>query len=470
MEEVGSRRSYWLREALSNEAAGDAPPLREPVEADVTIVGGGYTGLWTAYQLTERTPGTRIALLEQDICGGGPSGRNGGFLHGWWDQLPVLIDLHGAEGALRLAREADASVDAIRTWCEAHGVDAWFRKGGYLRVSAAPGQDDDWLPAVEACQSLGVADALVPLSADEVRARCRSPRFRAGVLMPNAATIQPATLARSLRRVVMERGVRVFEHTRVTRLVPGRTPRVQTSDGSVASTQVVLALNAWAAGWPVLRRRVLAWGSYIALTEPVPEILSEIGWTGDEAITDSRFTVHYFRTTPDGRVAFGAGIGSAGFGGRIGFEFKQDRRAVNRTVAGMRHLLPALIEARIDDAWGGPIDVTPTRLPLIGSMHGGRVHYAHGYSGNGVGPSYLAGRILASLLDGARDDVASLPIVGATCLPFPPEPFRYIGARVIRQAMVRHDEANQRGARPSRADRVLAGLPRRLGYRLGPKE
>jgi len=470
IEEVGSRRSFWLREALANETASDAPSLREPVDADVTIVGGGYTGLWTAYQLIERAPGARIVLLEQDICGGGPSGRNGGFLHGWWDQLPVLIDLFGADGALRLAHEADASVDAIRTWCEAHVVDAWFRKGGYLRVSAAPGQDDDWLPAVEACQGLGVADALVPLSADEVRARCSSPRFRAGVLMPNAATIQPATLARGLRRVVMERGVRVFEHTPVTRLHPGPTPRVQTPDGSVSSAQVVLALNAWAAGWPVLRRRVLAWGSYIALTEPVPEILSEIGWTGDEAITDSRFTVHYFRTTPDGRVAFGAGIGRAGFGGRIGSQFTQDRRAVDRTVAGMRHLLPALTEARIDDAWGGPIDVTPTRLPLIGSMHGGRVHYAHGYSGNGVGPSYLAGRILASLLDGARDDLALLPIVGASCVPFPPEPFRYIGARVIRQAMVRHDEANQRGARPSRADRVLAGLPRRLGYRLGPKE
>jgi glycine/D-amino acid oxidase-like deaminating enzyme len=469
MEEIGSRRSYWLREALAREATADAPALRDRIEADVTIVGGGYTGLWAAYQLTERAPGTRIVLLEQDICGGGPSGRNGGFLHGWWDQLPVLADMHGAEGALRLAWEADASVAGIQRWCETHAVDAWFRRGGYLRVSAAVGQDGDWLPAVEACQRLGVPDAFVPLTADEVRARCSSPRFRAGAFMPNAATIQPAILARAIRGVVMQRGVGIFEHTPVTRLHPGRTLRVDTTDGAVTSSQVILALNAWAAGWPVLRRRVLAWGSYIALTEPVPEVLSAMGWTGDEAITDSRFTVHYFRTTPDGRVAFGAGIGKAGFGGRIGTEFTQDRSAVDRTVAGMRHLLPALSDARIDDAWGGPIDVTPTRLPLIGSMHGGLVHYAHGYSGNGVGPSYLAGRILASLVDGARDDLVSLPIVGASCLPFPPEPFRYIGARVIRQAMVRHDEAGQRGARPSRADRVLAGLPRRMGYRLGPR-
>ena len=470
MLEVGSRRSYWLREALTSEApTGDAQPLTEPTEADVTIVGGGYTGLWTAYLLSERAPGTKIVLLEQDICGGGPSGRNGGFLHGWWDQLPLLVELHGSDGALRTAREADASVGAVREWCETHGVDAWFRRGGYLRVSAAPGQDDDWMPAVEACRRLGVEDAFVPVSGEEVAGRCASPRFRAGAFMPNAATIQPARLARGLRRVVIERGVRVFEHTAAVRLHPGRSLTVDTPAGRVTSGQVVLALNAWAAGWPVLRRRVLAWGSYIALTEPVPDRLREIGWTGDEAITDSRFTVHYFRTTPDGRVAFGAGTGEAGLGGRIGAAFTHDRRAVDRAIAGLHHLLPVMAGARIDDAWGGPIDVTPNRLPLIGSMHGGRVHFAHGYSGNGVGPSHLAGRILASLVDGARDEVASLPIVGASCQPFPPEPFRYVGARMIRQAMVRHDEATQRGSTPSRADRVLAGLPRRLGYRLGPK-
>lgn len=447
----------------------DAPSLAGAADADITIIGGGYTGLWTAYMLTERAPGARIALLEQDICGGGPSGRNGGFLHGWWDQLPLLRELYGADGALQLAREADASVEAVRTWCEAHDVDAWFRRGGYLRVSAAPAQDGDWSAAVEACRELGEPEALVELTPDEVRSRCSSPRFRAGALMRNAATIQPARLARALRRVIIERGVRVFEKSPVLRLHPGRQLKVQTSSGSVTCEQVVLAINAWAAGWPVLRRRVIAWGSYIALTEPVPELLREMGWTGGEAITDSRFTVHYFRTTPDGRVAFGAGVGAAGFGGRIGSAFTQDQHAVDRTIAGMRHLLPALQAAQVDDAWGGPIDVSPNRLPLIGSMHGGRVHYAHGYSGNGVGPAHLAGRILASMVDGGGDELAALPIVGASCMPFPPEPFRYVGARVIRGAMVRHDEATQRAVRPSRADQMLAGLPRRLGYRLGPK-
>jgi glycine/D-amino acid oxidase-like deaminating enzyme len=470
---LGSQRSYWLREALEAESASgsvvDAPALDESIDADVAIIGGGYTGLWTAWHLIERAPGIRIALLEQDICGGGPSGRNGGFLHGWWDQVPTLRDLFGADGAVSLARASDESVQAIGQWCDAHGVDAWYRRAGYLRVSAAPGQDGDWISEVEACRELGVQEVFEELTADEVQRRCASTAFRAGVLMPNAATVQPARLARGLRRALIERGVLVFEQTKVRGLArTGSALEVRTAGGTVLCDQAVLAVNAWAAGWPVLRRRILAWGSYIALTEPVPELLQEMGWTGGEGLTDSRFTIHYFRTTPDGRLAFGAGVGAAGYGGRIGRVFTQDQRAVDRAVAGLRHLLPALATARIDDAWGGPIDISPNRLPLIGSLHGGRVHYAHGYSGNGVGPSHLAGRILAALVDGANDDLARLPIVGASSLPFPPEPLRYVGARLIRESLVRYDDAVQAGKFPALAYRVLTGLPRRLGYRIGP--
>jgi glycine/D-amino acid oxidase-like deaminating enzyme len=287
--------------------------------------------------------------------------------------------------------------------------------------------------------------------------------------MPNAATVQPARLARGLRRALIERGVLVFEQSRVRGLDRrGGTLEVRTASGTVRCDQAVLALNAWAAGWPVLRRRILAWGSYIALTEPVPELLREMGWTGGEGLTDSRFTIHYFRTTPDGRVAFGAGVGAAGYGRRIGPVFTHDQRAVDRAVAGLRHLLPTLADVRIDDAWGGPIDISPNRLPLIGSLHGGRVHYAHGYSGNGVGPSHVAGRILAALVTNAEGELARLPVIGARTLRFPPEPLRYVGARIIRESLVRYDDAIQAGKQPALPYRLLAGLPRRLGYRIGP--
>jgi glycine/D-amino acid oxidase-like deaminating enzyme len=464
----GERRGWWLREALR--AEGDPPPaprLTESIECDVAIVGGGYTGMWTAYELTERAPGTRIVLLEQDICGGGPSGRNGGFTHGWWDQLPLLVDLHGADRALEIARASEAAVDQIGEFCERHGVDAWFVRNGYLQVSASQAQDDDWRRALELCRDLGVADRYVPLTAAEVQQRCASPRFREGVLMPGGASVQPALLARGLRRVLLERGVLIHEQTRARRLTVGRSVRVRTDAGEVRADQVVLALNAWAAGWPRFRTRLLTWGSYIVLTEPIPETLRQLGWTGGEPIADSRFTVHYFRTTRDGRIAFGAGVGAAGYGGVIGPAFTGDRRAVALAASGLHHLFPMLSGVRLDDAWGGPIDISSDRLPALGSVEGGRVHYAHGYSGNGVAPSRLAGRILAAVIDGGRDPVARLPVFGARARRFPPEPFRYIGARMIREALIRRDEAEDRDARAGWVVRAIARVPRLLGYRFG---
>ena len=464
----GGRRSWWLREALAAEGEPvAAEPLRGTLAADVAIVGGGYTGMWTAYDLLERAPGARIVLLEQDICGGGPSGRNGGFVHAWWDQLPLLVELHGPERALEAARASEEAVGWIGDFCERHGVDAWFLRNGYLQASASPAQDGDWDRAVAACRALGVEDRYVPLTAAEVQARCASPRFRAGVLMPGAATVQPALLARGLRRVLLERGVTIHEGTRVTRMQSGPPMLLTTEGGEVRADHVVLGLNAWAAGWPGFRTGLVTWGSYIVLTEPIPGRLAELGWTGGEAVTDSRFTVSYFRTTRDGRIAFGAGVGQAGFGGRIGRTFTDDRRAVERAAAGLHRIFPTLGGVRLDDAWGGPIDVSSDRLPAIGSSHGGRVHFAHGYSGNGVGPSRLAGRVLAALVDGGNDPIARLAVVGARTRRFPPEPIRYVGARLVREALVRRDDTEDRGRRPGTLVRLTSRLPRLLGYRIG---
>lgn len=466
--EPGHHRSWWLREALAAEEDGTpAPPLSGPIECDVAIVGGGYTGMWTAYDLLERSPDARVVILEQDICGGGPSGRNGGFVHGWWDQLPLLADLHGEGAAVELARASEDAVNRIGEFCTRHDVDAWFVPAGYLQVSASPAQDDSWATAARVCRELGVEDRYLPVSAAEVQSRCASPRFRDGVVMPGGATVQPALLARGLRRVLLDRGAVIHEGTRVRRMRAGTPVVLETEHGSVRAPQVVLGLNAWAAGWAGFRTRLMTWGSYIVLTEPIPDRLRELGWTGGEAITDSRFTVSYFRTTRDGRIAFGAGVGAAGFGGVIGRSFSADRTAVARAAAGFRHLFPMLADVRIADAWGGPIDISSDRLPAIGSMHGGRVHYAHGYSGNGVGPSRLAGRVLAALADGGTDPVARLPIVGAPKRPFPPEPFRYVGARMIREALVRKDEAEQHGRRPGLVVRAVSRVPRLLGYRFG---
>jgi glycine/D-amino acid oxidase-like deaminating enzyme len=460
---------WWLREALASERRDgpDRAPLDGGDHFDVAIVGGGYTGLWTAWWLLRQQPGARIAVLEQGICGGGPSGRNGGFIHGWWDQLPYLVERFGPEPALRIARLVDESVGAIGEWCSQHDVDAWYRHGGYLRVSASPAQDGEWRSAVQAAARLGVPEQYVELTAAEVQARCASPAMRGGALMANAATVQPARLARGLRRVLLDEGVAVREHTRVKRLRDGAPITLETTTGDVRADQVVLAINAWAAGWPGFGTSLLSWGSHIVLTDPVPGRLAELGWTGGEAIADARFTVHYFRTTPDGRVAFGAGVGAAGFGGRVDGRYDRDPRAEGRAQAALHRFFPGLADVRIADAWGGPIDISPDRLPMIGSRHGGRVHYAHGFSGNGVAPAHFAGRVLAGLVGDPGGELAILPIVGRRLRRFPPEPVRFAGVRLVREALVRRDEAEDAGRRASAPVRLMATLPRLLGYRLG---
>ena len=471
----GGRRAYWLREALAAEPpslAADvaAPPFTGDGRADIAILGGGYTGLWTALRVTELAPGARVVVIEQDICGGGPSGRNGGFVTGWWDELPALIARFGETEAVRIAKALDASIDDIGTFTAAHGIDAWWNPNGFLSVSAAPSQDGSWAEAAEACARLGFEDRWRALSTADVAARVRSPVFREGAFMPTAATVQPAALARGLRRVALERGVVIHERTKVERFEDGVVTTLSAEGpGRLVADQIIVGLNAWAAGWPQFGRRLVTWSSYIVLTEPIPDRLAEIGWTGGEGVADSRFTLHYARTTPDGRIALGGGGGRAGFGGRVGKAFTHDAGSARRAAEGLRRWFPSLADVRIDDAWGGPIDITNDHRPWFGTQPGGRVHFGIGYSGNGVAPAALGGRILAALATGRQDEWSTLPIVGATPRAFPPEPFRYLGARVIREAIVRREQAEESGRRPNPIVAAVTRLPRRLGYHLGPE-
>jgi glycine/D-amino acid oxidase-like deaminating enzyme len=458
---------WWHEEAGLRE---EAPPLAGAREADVAIVGGGYCGLWTALTLKERDPGLDVVVLEAAFCGEGPSGRNGGFLHGYWSSLPSLREALGDEGALAVARASSRIVPAVRAFCETRGEDVWLREGGLLKVSASLAQDAALEPSAVAAAELGVPEEAVPLSAEQVAERCRSPVFRRGVFFRDGATVQPARLARALRRAALDAGVAVHERTRVTRVQPGDPNLLETPGGTVRSREVVLAVSAAAAGWPPLRSRLTNFGSYVVLTEPVPEPLEEIGWTRGEAIVDGRTFLHYFRTTSDGRVLMGSGTGPIGFGGRIDARFFADTASMGRAERGLRRLLPALAGARITHAWGGPIDVSADRFPFIGTVPDRRVRYAAGFSGNGVGPAWLAGQVLASLASGRDDEWTALPLVERRPpRRLPPEPLKRLGGGVVRAAALAVEEAEEEGRRPSALARAVASAPRLLGIRLGTR-
>ena len=462
----GTATPWWIEEALAAEREpGPAPPLEGDVEADVAIVGGGYTGLWTALALKEREPGLRVVVLEADECGFGPSGRNGGFVHGYWSYLPRLREQFGDESALAVARAGDAIVPGIRAFCERRGEDVWLREAGMLRVSTSAAQDAAVGDEVEAARELGVPEEAVPLEAEQLAERIRSPRFRKGVFMRECATVQPARLARALRRAVLE-SASIHEHTRVKKVREGF---LETTRGRVRADEIVVAVNAAAAAWKPLRRQLTVFGSYVVLTEPVPELLERIGWTGGEAVFDGRMFLHYFRTTQDGRVLMGSGSGPIGFGGRLDERFSSDRPTAARAEQGLRLLLPGLAEARVTHAWGGPIDVSSDHLPFFGTVPGTRTHYGAGYSGHGAGPSWLGGQILARLVLGIEDELTRLPFVTRRVPKLPPEPFRRLGGGLVRAAILAAEEAEEQGRRPSLPVRAGAALPRLLGLKIGTR-
>jgi glycine/D-amino acid oxidase-like deaminating enzyme len=432
----------------------------------VCIVGGGYTGLWTALSLKERNPSVHVALVEAETCGAGPSGRNGGFLHGYWASIASVLPYLGRERALALARAGEQIVPGVRAFAEARGEDVWLRETGMLMVSASPGQDGAVSRAVAAAEEIGAADQAVPLDAAGVADHIRSPAFRRGVYFPDGATVQPARLVAALRRAVVNAGVELFEHTAAVRISDGQ---VSTLRGEVRATEVVVAVNAAATGWRPVARHVTNFGSYVVLTEPVPELLEEIGWTGGEAVVDGRMFLHYFRATNDGRVLMGSGSGPIGFRGRIDGRFSRDHPTAARAEAGLRRLLPGLAAARIERAWGGPIDVSADHLPLFGTVPGERVHYGLGYSGHGVGPSWLGGQILASLALGLDDEWTALPLATRSVPSLPPEPLKRLGGGLVRTAIMACEAADEEGGRASLPARVGAALPRLFRMEIGTR-
>jgi glycine/D-amino acid oxidase-like deaminating enzyme len=451
---------WWLDEAGTVEPQA---ALDGSVDADVVVIGGGYTGMWTAWHLLDA--GARVALLEGDVCGHGPSGRNGGFCESMWLSGPALRERFGDGPARALLDASSDSVTFIGDWCRSEGVDAWFDQSGYMCVSTAPAFDDVGRAAVAAAAALGAPHRVLDLTGAEVRARCDSAVFRRGVLIPDFATLQPARLALGLRRRLVERGALVFERSRV-RALHGAV--AETASGRVRAGAAVLAMGSAVRALRGLHTRLTVTSSHIVLTEPVPDVIEEIGWTGGECITDGRTLLHYFRTTPDHRILLGWGGGRLAYGSRLNGRVEVDPEIAAETHAGLLRLFPALAGRRITHAWGGPIDVSPSHIPQVGTLPGAPVHFAFGFTGNGVGPTQMAARALASLALDRRDEHTRLPIVeaGPGAL-VPPEPLTWLGGSLVRSALIRRERAEENGERADPLTRAICAAPRAMGMHLG---
>jgi glycine/D-amino acid oxidase-like deaminating enzyme len=464
----GSARSFWLQEALAFDPEDPAPRLSGRYIADVCIVGGGFAGLWTAVELSRREPGIRLALVEADICGGGASGRNGGFLSSsWWD-LPGLCGLYGVDKGVRYATVVADQVADVGRWLAEHAVDAWFHHEGVLgaRTGAWQTAGAATEDAVDFSRGVGAGDRMVPLTAEECRARAGSPRFVGGAFIADSATVQPARLARGLRGVALRQGVSIFEGTRVTGIDRRRPAVVRTDGGAIRADQVVLTIGAWAAGWRGFRRSFGNIADFMVATEPIPDRLKEIGWTSHIGIADGREMLYYLRKTDDDRIAIGGGTTGVIYDGRIGRRSTHDRRVAEVAARGLLWLFPQLEGVRFTHAWGGPIDQTASFTPFFRTLRPGNVHAGLGFSGHGLAQTKIGGSILSSLVQGIQDEWTALPVVGPEVGKTPPEPLRWPLVRAAVWALETGDAREERGRRRGLVRSGIGAAPIRNRERL----
>lgn len=450
-------RALWLVQAGAPDVDSPAPRTL-PAHCDVCIVGGGFTGLWTAINLKLAQPSMSVVLIEAGICGGAASGRNGGFVMTAWSKFGALQRLCGTEDALRYARAVERAVGEIGAFCADRGIDAEFHDGGWVWAATNAAQLDAWKYTMDQLATAGV-EPYVVLPPDEVARRSGSPVHVAGVFEEVPATVHPGKLARGLAKVAADVGVTIVEGCALQELHVEGPQALTTSLGTIRSDHVVLAISAWASALPSARGSLVVIASDVIATRPAPERLDAIGWRLGVSVSDSRRLVNYYRTTEDGRVVFGKGGGDLAVGDRITRAFDRSEQRAVAVLAQFRRTYPNLTDVAMHSHWRGAVDYSVTGVPFVGPIpESGRVLVAAGFSGNGVGPSFVAGRALAQMVRG--EEPADLPagLRAPRSARLPPEPIRYLAGRVVREAVRRKEDAEDLGRRPNPFVRTVAML------------
>ena len=444
------------------------PALAEPIEVDVAIVGGGFTGLWTAYHLLGADPSLRVAVVEGEEIGFGASGRNGGFAMTLLDMSLAHLRRNYGDDAARAAHEAVAeSVDMIGTTIADEEIDCEWVHGGLLTVATNPAQLHRLREDAEAADAMGLK-GFRELTAEEARAEVDSPTYVGALAEDHCAVLHPAKLARGLAEAVTRRGATIYETTHVTSIErQGSGVLLQTEGGTVTADQVVLATNAWARNLPWFAHTVVPLYTYILLTEPLSEEQwASVGWDRRQGIEDKRNFVHYYRRTADGRILWGGrdGVIHAQLRGRPGIAASYDRSKVvaARLAETFRLTFPQLSKVRFTHHWGGPVGITAQFLPHVGRIEGGAIHYGHGYNGHGVAPTHTVGRILSDRLLHRRSPLDELCFVDPKEPKFPPEPLLWASAGLTRRALLRQDRQMDEGSDAGDMDPLLLRVMNKL--------
>ncbi|MER5890385.1 FAD-dependent oxidoreductase [Streptomyces sp. NPDC001941] len=431
--------AYWLEDPGK---PGALPALTETERCDLLVVGGGYSGLWTALLAKERDPARDVVLIEGHEVGWAASGRNGGFCsasltHGLGNGLarwPGELD--------RLEELGGRNLDAIEEAVARYGIDCDFERTGEIDVATEPYQLEELAELYEQARGLGLADGLELLDRDAVRAEVDSPTFLGGLWdRRGVAMLNPARLAWGLKRACLEAGVRIYENTRGLDLVrAGAQMAVRTPYGRVFARRVALGTNVF----PSLVRRVRPYTvpvyDYALMTEPLSaEQLASVGWKNRPGLGDSANQFHYFRITSDHRILWGGYDAVYRFGGRVSAEMDQRPETYLKLAEHFFRCFPQLEGVRFSHAWGGAIDTCSRFSAFFGTAHQGRVAYAAGFTGLGVGATRFGADVMLDLLSGRDTERTALEMVRSKPLPFPPEPIAWAGIGLTKWSLARSD-------------------------------
>jgi glycine/D-amino acid oxidase-like deaminating enzyme len=433
------------------------PGLDADTDADVCVVGAGYTGLWTAYYLLAARPELRVVLVEAQIAGFGASGRNGG----WCSALfPVstsgLARRYGRDRAIAMRRAMNDTVAEVGRVAEAEGIDCHFRQGGTVVLARTPVQLRRARAEADEDGRFDRVDGVELLSPERARSLVGAADVLGGTFSPHCARIHPARLARGLAAAVERRGARVLEQTRATSIGPGR---VLTDRGTVRAPLVVRATEAWTATMPGSTRDLIPVYSLMVATEPLPPAFwAQAGLASGETFADHRHLIIYGQRTADDRLAFGGRGAPYHLGSRIEPDFDRDRRVFAGLREAVLGLFPGLGGHAFTHAWGGPLGIARDWHAGVGLDRSTGLAWAGGYVGDGVGTTNLAGRTLADLLLDNDSALTSLAWVGHRSPRWEPEPLRWLAVNAGLTGMTMADSEERLTGRPSLVARALAPL------------
>jgi glycine/D-amino acid oxidase-like deaminating enzyme len=440
--------SFWLETARDD--LTPRPALDGSIEADVAILGAGFTGLWTAYYLLKREPRLRVAILEREIAGFGASGRNGGWCSSKLNiGIDALAERHGLEAAKAVQRAMYDSVEEVGRVCADERIEAGYTRGGALFLARGPQQVRGMEELAALYDRFGFGDRHRLLDSAAAAERIRVRGALGAIEFTSYASLHPGRLVRGLARAVERLGAVIHEGAEVSDFVGGPAPRLRTPRGDVRASAIVLAGEAYLTRFRRLHRQLLPIYSLIVLTEPLPgAVWDEIGWRARECVASFRLTIDYLTRTEDGRILFGGRGAPYRFGSAIDDAYDHDEPTHEMLRRAARDWFPALEGVRFTHAWGGPLGMPRDWMPTISYDRATGIATARGYTGHGVSASNLAGRTLADLITGKTSDLTALPLVGHRSPSWEPEPLRWLAVRHIQEAFARIDDRSERTGRP----------------------